>query len=410
MSDDLPGLFNLTPLNPEFRDDPHKLLARLREECPVRRDEMTATFMLSRFKDARAVLNDRTLWRGPDRVEPRATFHRLVDTYEPDPDTGERRASTILLMDEPHHSRVRTPLAQALYARAAKCKPQVEAIVAETLNALEGRDGFDLMDEFAIPIPIDVIGAILGVERARRDEFRAWSEAVIHVLNPLRTPEQTTRMEAAREAIDAHFVGLMEDRRRTPRNDLITDMVRLKDEGAPLSDIEIRRNLVGLLVAGNLTTSDLIGNGVYLLLTNPAELAKFEADPSLVNGMVEEMLRFAPPTEITGRIASRDMEIGGCPVKQTQSMVALLRAANRDPEQYEDPDHFDVARKPGPHLAFGGGAHICIGAPLARIEAQAAFTQLFHRFPKLRLARPDETPPKRTLPFFNGIERLDVLI
>ncbi len=410
MSDDLPGLLNLTPLNPEFRSDPYKLLSRLREQCPVRRDELAATFMLSRFKDARGVLNDRTLWRGPDKAEPSASFARLADTFEQDPNTGERRATTILLMDEPDHSRVRGPLAQALYARASKCRPQVEEIVDETLDGLAGRSGFDVLNDFAIPIPIDVIGALLGVERARRLEFRDWSEGAIQTLNPLRTPEQTAHMGRATAALDAHFDALMNARRNTPQDDLITDMVRLQAKGAPLSDREIRRNLTGLLVAGNLTTSDLIGNGVHVLLTHPVELAKFTSDPSLASAVVEEILRYASPVEITGRVASRDMEVGGCPVKQTQAMVALLRAANRDPEQFDSPDLFNITRKPGPHLAFGGGAHICIGAPLARIEAQAALVKLFARFPNLHLARPAEAPPKRMLPFFNGFERLDVLV
>lgn len=410
MADDLPGLLNLTPLNPEFRDDPHKLLTRLREECPVRRDELAGTFMLSRFRDARAVLNDRTLWRGPDKAEPSAGFSRLLETFEEDPDTHEKRATTILLMDDPDHGRVRGPFAQALYARAAKCRPQIEAIVDETIDALERRAGFDVLSDFAIPIPIDVIGALLGVDRARRHEFRDWSEGAIQTLNPLRTSEQTEHMMRATAALDAHFDALMAARRVAPQDDLISDMVALQTEGAPLSDREIRRNLIGLLVAGNLTTSDLIGNGVHLLLTHPGELAKFKADPSLASAMVEEILRYASPVEITGRVASRDMEVGGCPMKQTQAMVALLRAANRDPEQFENPNTFDITRKPGPHMAFGGGAHICIGAPLARLEAQVAFTRLFQRFLNLRLARPDETPPKRMLPFFNGFERLDVLV
>ncbi len=411
MADDLPGLLNLTPLNPEFRGDLLALLARLREQCPVRRDEMAGSFMLSRFKDARAILNDRTMLRGPDKVEPPAAFtERLSESFEVDPQTGERRAFSILFMDEPHHSRVRGPLAQALYARAAKCKPQVEAIIDERLAALAGEGGFDVLSDFSIPIPIDVIGAILGIDVERRAEFRDWSEGVIQVLNPLRTPEQSEHMQHAGEAIRGYIGGLMMERRAEPRDDLITDMVRLQAEGAALQDAEIVANLIGLLVGGNLTTSDLIGNGVFLFLTHPGELAKLKADPALINQAVEEILRHDGPVDITARVAPRDMEVGGCPIKARQSMVTLLRAANHDPEVFDNPNTFDITRKPGPHLAFGGGSHICIGAPLARLEAQVAFTKLFARFPNLRLARLEETPPKRMLPFFNGFERLELLV
>jgi cytochrome P450 len=163
-------------------------------------------------------------------------------------------------------------------------------------------------------------------------------------------------------------------------------------------------------VGGNLTTTDLIGNAVRLLLTHPAELAKLKADPGIINAVVEEVLRYDGPVDITARVSPHDMEVGGCPIKSHSSMIMLLRSSNHDPDVFEDPDAFDVTRKPGPHVAFGGGSHICIGAPLARIEAQAALSKIFLRFPNLRLARPDEKPEKRTLPFFNGIQRLDVLI
>jgi cytochrome P450 len=141
---------------------------------------------------------------------------------------------------------------------------------------------------------------------------------------------------------------------------------------------------------------------------NPAELAKLKADPGLISGVVEEALRFEPPVDITGRIASRDMEVGGCPVKQSQAFTFSLRAANRDPDVFDDPHRFDISRKRRPHVAFGGGAHICIGAPLARLEAQVALLKLFDRFPNLRLADPAAAPVWRTLPFFRGLERLDL--
>ena len=406
-----PPILQLTPLNPDFRNDPHAIYARLRAAHPVYHDAMAGSLVVTRYKQARELLNDRTMLRGPDKVEPQGAFtQRLTDNMETDPVTGERRFYTILLMDEPHHTRVRAPLAQALYARAAKVKPLVEAIIAEKLDAMEGMGRFDLMSAFAIPLPIDVIGAIIGVDVARREEFRDWSEGVIQVLNPFRTPEQTAHMERAGEAIRGYVADLIEARRAEPRDDLVTDMVRLKAEGAQLQDAEIISNLIGLLVGGNLTTSDLIGNGVYALLTHPDELAKLKANPGIVNQVVEEILRYDGPVDITARVTPREMEVSGCPMRARQSVITLLRAANHDPDVFDDPGRFDVSRKPGPHIAFGGGSHICIGAPLARIEAQAALSMLFQRFPNLRLADPTAKPERRTLPFFNGYLALDLAI
>lgn len=412
MSDDPPPpILQLTPLNAAFRDDPHAIYRRLRESHPVYRDDMAGSNIITRYKIARETLNDRSMLRGPDKVEPPGPFNeRLVESFVVDPDSGEKRSYSILLMDEPHHSRVRPPIAKALYARAAKCKPLVDEIIDEKLDAVQPNGGFDILGDFSIPLPIDVIGAILGVDIERRVQFREWSEGVIQVLNPFRTPDQTAYLERSGEAIRAYFESQIAERRKNPQDDLISDIVQLKAEGADLKDEEIISNMIGLLVGGNLTTSDLIGNGVYALLTHPAELAKFKADPSIVNQVVEEVLRYDGPVDVTARVTPRDMEIGGCPMKARQSVISLLRSANHDPEAYDDPDSFDVSRKPIPHVAFGGGSHICIGAPLARIEAQAALLKLFQRFPNLRLVRPDEKPEKRTLPFFNGIQRLDVLI
>ena len=268
-----------------------------------------------------------------------------------------------------------------------------------------------------LPLPGDPIAQgltngtywILGVDRTRLDDFRDWSEGVILSLNPFRSPEQTAHMERASESLRAYFIELLNARRASPQDDLVSDMAKLQ-EGANLADEELLINLSALLVAGNLTTSDLIGNAVRQFLLNPAELAKLRADPSLINAAVEEALRFEPPVDITGRVASRDMEVNGVALKQSQAMVFMLRGANRDPEVFERPDEFDITRKPGPHMAFGGGAHICIGAPLARLEAQVALLKLFQRFPNLRFANPDEPAHWRTLPFFRGLEKLELSV
>lgn len=400
----------LTPLNPQFREDPYSMLGALREHCPVMRDEGAGVFFVSKHEDVRAILTDLTLWRDPNRAEEAAVLTRRILEEPEGARPGGSRNPSILLQDDPDHARVRNPLAQALYKRAAKIKPEVERIADAALDAVAAKGTFDLMNDYALPIPIDVIAAILGVSKDRLAEFRDWSEGVIQGLNPLRTPEQTEHMLRAGDALRAHMEEMLADRRANPQDDLVSDMAQIQAAGADLTDDDLVTNLNALLVAGNLTTTDLIGNAVRLFLTHPDELAKLRADPTLIAAAVEETLRYEPPVDITGRIASREMEVRGCPIHTTQSMLVSLRGANRDPEVFEDADRFDITRKKSPHVAFGGGAHICIGAPLARIEAQVALGRLFARFPDLKLADPDAAPVWRTLPFFRGLERLDVSV
>ncbi|MBV8798767.1 MAG: cytochrome P450, partial [Alphaproteobacteria bacterium] len=238
--------------------------------------------------------------------------------------------------------------------------------------------------------------------------FREWSEGAILGLNPFRSEDETKFFVRSFNALSAYMRGLMQERAAHPRDDLVSDMMKLKAEGASLSEGEISTNLQGLLIGGNLTTTDLIGNAIWLLLTHPAELAKLKADPSLINSCVEEVLRYEAPVDMTGRIAPRDMSIDGCPVKPRQQMFLSLRGANRDPDVFQEPDKFDISRKAAPHVAFGGGLHLCIGAPLARLEAQVALPSFFNRFPNVRLANSDAKPEWRRMPFFRGLKTLMV--
>ena len=402
----LPFMVQLTPLNPAYREDPSAVLAALRARSPALRDEAYGSVILTRYGDVRAIVSDLTMWRDPLKGE-ESVIQRLLAGGEL-PEGPRSETSSILTLDDPDHARIRQPLAQALYARVTKVRPEVERIVQGTLDAIDASGPFDLMTSYCVPIPIDVIASILGVDPGRLVEFRAWSEGVIQGLNPFRNEEQTKAMEVASEALHDYFTRLIAERKAEPRDDLVSDMTRLQAEGLAVNDIELRINLTALLVGGNLTTTDLIGNAVRLLLKNPAELAKLEADPGLIGAVVEEALRYEPPVDATGRVAPRRMEVSGCPVKQKENVTLFLRAANRDPEVFENPDAFDVTRAKKPHVAFGGGAHICIGAPLARLEAQVALLRLFERFPKLRLAHPDAAPVWRTLPFFRGLERLEL--
>jgi cytochrome P450 len=300
------------------------------------------------------------------------------------------------------------PLMKALYGRVSKAKAQVEAIIDDVLDKVDGRDTFDVIAEIAEPIPILVIAKLLGVDEERVDQFRHWSQGLILSFHPMRTEAQTKYMIDSIMAVRAYFEGEIAARRREPRDDLISDILAAQERGTELSDRDIRDNCIAFLVGGNLTTTDLIGNGVYMLLEHPEQLKALKANPSLIGKAVEEVLRYAPPVGQTARILDRDMTVGGCPMRKSQVVVTSLPAANRDPSAYAEPDRFDIAREPVPHMSFGGGAHICIGAPLARLEAQVALSKIFERFPNLRLA--ESAPAWKATPFFHGLEHLRVSV
>jgi len=397
------SMMDLSAFDAEARRDPHGKLKSLRESCPVFRDEMLKAWMLTRYKDVRATVNDRTMLRHPENVEAGSISRRMID--DRDDDAG---ATSILFLDEPDHSRVRLPLVKAFYARINAMKAELEAIVDRVIDDAPEHGTFDLMAEIGVPIPILVIARILGVEAERVGDFREWSEAVILSLNPVRTPEETERMEWGSEQLNTYFSEAMEDRRAKPKDDLISDMVAVQAEGADINDEELRVNLQALLVGGNLTTTDLIGNGVWLFLNHPDELEKLKADPDLAAATVEEVLRYESPVAVTSRVVSEDREIAGCPMQHRQAVWTSLQAANRDADVFDDPDAFNITREKVPHIAFGGGAHICIGAPLARIEAKRAFARLFARYPNMQLTEQELT--WRALPFFRGLESLFVTV
>lgn len=405
----LPGFLDLLAADPGYSACPEARLADLRARCPVHPDPVTGHVLVARHADARRLLNDPGLWRHPERAAPDSLFHRFTALRPADPGVPPGERSSILMLDQPDHQRIRAPLQKAFHARVFRARPLVEEVVEAAIARLAGRAAFDLVAELAIPVPIHAIARILGVAPERQEAFRHWSERIILTLNPLRSPQEDAEALAATEALHAHLGELMDERRRAPADDLVTDMVEAQAAGAPLSDREIQINLTALLVGGNLTTTDLIASGVRLLLGNPAERARLGADPSLASAAVEETLRMEGPVDFTVRIAPRDMTIAGVPVAARQPVFALLRAANRDPAVFADPDRFDLDRHvagAAPHVAFGGGAHSCIGAALARLEGRIVFQKLFAAFPDLALV--EQAPAYRTLPGFRGLERLMV--
>ena len=394
------SVLELSAFNPAARDNPHPLLQSLQTHCPVMRDEAAKVWVLSRHKDIRDTVNDRTFVRHPLNADPESITARLIEE-------GRERRTSILFLDDPDHARIRQPLAKAFYARINKMRPEIEAMVDKVIDAAPATGAFDLMEQVAVPLPVLVIARILGVDEDRLADFRQWSEDVILGLNPVRTPEENARMLSGGASLDAYFGELMVARRKAPQDDLVTDMVQLQASGeADVADDEVCLNLQALLVGGNLTTTDLIGNGIWLLLTHPEQAAALRADPGLAAQAVEEVLRYEAPVQVTSRIVEQDRTVAGCPMQKSQPVFMSLAAGNRDPEVFEAPQQFDITKKRAAHVAFGGGPHICIGAPLARIEARHAFLKLLARYPNLRL--PEQELVWRTLPFFRGLEKLVV--
>ena len=249
---------------------------------------------------------------------------------------------------------------------------------------------------------------MLGVDPADRADFKRWSDDGVMAFDPLLTPEMRERVTESNAELEAYFHKVIEERRADPQADLISSLIGVEEDGVRLTDEEIGTMCALLLAAGNVTTTDLIGNGTLALLQNPDQLQKLRDDPQLIRNAVEEMLRYDSPVVETGRIPLAGVEISGCPIAAGESIVPVMGAANHDPAVYPDPHRFDITRADTHHQSFGGGIHFCLGAPLARLEAQLAINALVRRFPKMRLT--GEPLQYRRIPGFRGLIRLPILI
>ncbi len=402
-------LFEYTELNPRLRENPHALFDPQREERPVERDGMIPALMLTTYALGRETLLDRKLSRNFADAAPEnpiiANVLRLNKAVEAEFGTHD----TMLTLEDPDHGRVRGIIAEAFLKRAAASQGVVAEVVRGRLDALEGRETFDAVNEYAAQIPIRVLGAILGCPEETLDDLKTWTEAGQLAFDPTKSAEQEKAALNGRRGILGTFQKLMDARRLEPRDDLISDLFAAQGSGAQISDNEILHNLFALLVAGHLTTADLIGNGILLLLQHETARREIMANPALIQGAVEEILRYEPPISFTARFSKGEGTVAGCPYHAGDALAVNLLSANRDPARFDDPHRFDIARRPNPHMAFGAGAHICIGAPLARIEGQTAILSIFRRFPNLRLVN-EGVPDWRVVVGVRGLGKLDVAI
>jgi pimeloyl-[acyl-carrier protein] synthase len=375
------------PLRAELRSDPHPFYRRLRAHDPFHRSYAADGWILSRYADVAAVLADRT-FSSDESNQRRYPREKARNARAGIPDPYETKQASMLRLDPPDHTRLRTLVNKAFTPRAVeRVRPMVEKYVAEVLARLDGRGGMELVADFAAPLPVSVIAELLGVPVADRERFRHWSDEAVRLLGD-KTIEDRRRGTRAMEELGAYLGGVADQRRHDPREDLLTALVRAEDEGARLTRAELVTTCVLLLVAGNETTTKLIGNAVLALLAHPEQLALLRREPERMPGAVEELLRYDGPVQLTSRVVLEDRELAGRPLRRGQNIVLLLAGANRDPEQFAEPERLDVTRKDVRHLGFGHGIHFCVGAQLARLEATLALEAIVVRFPNLRVAGP----------------------
>jgi cytochrome P450 len=386
------------PFDPAVVADPYPYYRLMRERDPVHRNATVRTWFLTRHADVYDLLRD-------DRFSSDGT---RSERYVPPPLGRGRPARSMLVVDPPDHTRLRNLVSKAFTPRMVEhLRPRIESITADLVDRLARESVADLIVQFAYPLPVIVIAEMLGVPARDRARFQEWSAVAVRGLDPFLDSATQEAVFDAREALAGYLRAVIAERRREPADDLITAMIAAREKGDLFNEGELVAMCNLLLIAGHETTVNLIGGGTLSLLRNADQLERLRAEPALAGSAVEELLRYSPPVQWTGRVATVELELGGRRIAPGQSVVGILAAANRDPEVFDDPDRLDVGRDPNPHVSFGRGIHFCLGAPLARLEATVALPMLLERFPGMRLAGEPEPRPTWNL---RGLARLPVAL
>jgi cytochrome P450 len=373
-------------LAPEVVRDPYPFLACLRDEDPVHWIERSRGWLVTRYDDIVAVLRDPRI--SADRVSDYVTAGLTPEDRTIMTPAFELLARWMVFRDPPEHTRLRRLVGRAFTPRAVeRLQPRIQWIVDELLDGLGKAGHADLVTDFAHPLPAIVIAEMLGVPAGDRELFRGWSaELASLVFGALDQPDRYRRGHQALFELIAYFERLIERDRADPAGNLVTALVRAGDDVDGLSPEEVVATCILLLFAGHTTTTDLLGNAFLALLEHPDQRQALERDPSLVPSAVEECVRFDGNAKVAIRSVREGVELRGRALDPGQRVLLALASANRDPERFAEPDRFDVTRTENRHLGFGSGIHYCLGAPLARMEAEIAISSLLRRFPRLRLA------------------------
>ena len=368
----------------EFKADPFPFYARLRSTAPVHRMILPTkeiVWLVTRYDDAAAILKDDRFVKDPanamagEQLSRQRWFRKVFKSLQ----------RNMLNVDAPDHGRLRALVSKAFTPPLIEqMRQRVERLTGELMDAVQGGGRMDVIRDYATPLPTTIIAEMLGVPVADREKFRRWSNAT---MSASYSSFQMARAVWNAWALLRYLRKIIKQRRAAPRDDLISALLRVEESGDRLAPNELLAMTLLLLLAGFETTVNLIGNGVLTLLEHPDQLEKLRNDPSLIKPAVEEMLRFAGPIDTsTERYASQDITIAGVTIPRGEMVMAAIASANRDERRFPNPDSFDITRDPNKHLSFGAGTHFCLGAALARLEAQIAINTLLRRAPELRLA------------------------
>jgi cytochrome P450 len=392
--------FRLTEVPADFFDDPYRYYAALREQRPVHELE-PGSFFLSRYEDVVALYRDA-----------RASSDKKLE-FKPkfgDSPLYEHHTTSLVFNDPPLHTRVRALMMGALNQRAiARMEAGVASLVERLLDSFPPGE-FDFIDSFAARIPVEVIGNLLDIPGDERGPLRAWSIAILSGLEPKPSAEMLERGNRAVVEFKAYLAGLVDQRRRQPgdaESDVLTRLIQGESSGERLSSLELYHNCIFLLNAGHETTTNLIGNGLWLLLSHQDQLARLRKDQTLLAAAIEEMLRYDGPNQLNNRRLTAPITLGATTLPEGAFVTLGIGAANRDPRQFADAERFDVARKPNRHVAFGHGDHACAGMNVARMEARIAFSRLLSRFRRLE---PAGAPERDRRIRFRGFRKLPLRV
>ncbi len=376
----------LNPLTEEFLNNPYPQFARLRTEEPIYWSDKNKYWIISKYADVQAILRDLHYEKGlqnANRINP------LVKMLPPVQELMASRKGWMLNQNPPDHTRLRSLVNKAFTpSMVNSMREHIQKIANELLDAMECKDEMDLVEDYAFPLPVTVISEMLGVPAKDREQIKLWSRPLIDALEPSMDLGRLSRANEAEREMKEYLRPIVEERRKQGQNDLISALVAAEEEGSKLSMDELLGNCVLLLIAGHETTVNLIGNSAHNLLLYPDQLELLKSKPELIVNAVFESLRYESPVQTVRRLAAQELELRGKKLKVHDTLILLLGSANRDEEQFENADQFDIIRSnANKHLAFGGGIHHCLGSSLAEVEGQIAISTLLQRMPNLKLKR-----------------------